>query len=78
TGLVGEAVAFGEADQQLGQRVVLVVSGPCDTGRLHQAMAREIPGYMLPRRTVVVDALPRSVNGKFDRVSLRRTVEATP
>ncbi|MBB0242719.1 acyl-CoA ligase (AMP-forming), exosortase A system-associated [Streptomyces alkaliphilus] len=78
TGLVNEVAAFGEADEQLGQRVVLVVTGPCDIGRLHQAMAREIPGYMLPRRTVVVDALPRSVNGKFDRVSLRRTVEAAP
>jgi acyl-CoA ligase (AMP-forming) (exosortase A-associated) len=76
TGLVAEGVAFGEPDEQLGQRVVLVVAGPCDTGRLHQAMSREIPAYMLPRRTVVLDSLPRSVNGKFDRVELRRMVEA--
>jgi acyl-coenzyme A synthetase/AMP-(fatty) acid ligase len=76
TGLVTEAVALGAADEQLGQHVLLVVAGPCDTGRLHQAMAREVPAYMLPRRTVVLPGLPRSVNGKFDRVELRRMVEA--
>lgn len=76
TGLVTEAVALGAADDQLGQHVLLVVAGPCDTGRLHQAMAREVPAYMLPRRTVVLPGLPRSVNGKFDRVELRRIVEA--
>ena len=75
TGLVSEAVALGAADEQLGQHVVLVVAGPCDTGLLQRALARELPAFMLPRRTVVLDALPRSVNGKFDRVELRRTVE---
>ncbi|MEU3251194.1 acyl-CoA ligase (AMP-forming), exosortase A system-associated [Streptomyces sp. NPDC006997] len=76
TGLVAEAVAFGAADDQLGQHVVLVVRAPCDTGRLRQAMARELPPYMLPRRIMVRDVLPRSVNGKFDRVELRRLAEA--
>ncbi|MFF6959809.1 acyl-CoA ligase (AMP-forming), exosortase A system-associated [Streptomyces sp. NPDC008317] len=75
SGLVTEAVALGVGDERLGQHVVLVVAGACDTARLHQALARELPPYMLPRRTVVLDELPRSVNGKFDRVELRRTVE---
>ncbi|WP_405581239.1 acyl-CoA ligase (AMP-forming), exosortase A system-associated [Streptomyces sp. NBC_01190] len=75
SGLATEAVALGVGDERLGQHVVLVVAGVCDTARLHQALARELPPYMLPRRTVVLDELPRSVNGKFDRVELRRTVE---
>ncbi|WP_406492333.1 acyl-CoA ligase (AMP-forming), exosortase A system-associated [Streptomyces sp. NBC_00846] len=76
TGLVTEAVAFGAADEQLGQHVVLVVCGPCGTGGLRQAMARELPAYMLPRRIMELDVLPRSANGKFDRVELRRLAEA--
>lgn len=78
TGLVGEAVALGEGDERLGHRIVLVVDGPCDTGQLHKAMAQALPRYMLPHRTVVFGPLPRSVNGKFDRVEIRRTLEGGP
>ncbi|MFI7143991.1 acyl-CoA ligase (AMP-forming), exosortase A system-associated [Nonomuraea sp. NPDC050022] len=78
TGLVGEAVAFGVADDTLGQQVVLVVSGPsgasCDTETLVKALERDLPRYMVPRRVVVRDRLPRSGNGKFDRTELRRSV----
>ncbi|MBY8885312.1 acyl-CoA ligase (AMP-forming), exosortase A system-associated [Streptomyces sp. PTM05] len=75
TGLVTEAVALGLPDERLGQHVVLVVSGPCDTATLQRALAADLPAFMLPRRTVVLDRLPRSVNGKFDRAGLRRTLE---
>lgn len=78
TGLVGEAVAFGVADDTLGQQVVLVVSGPggasCDTETLVKALERDLPRYMVPRRVVARDRLPRSGNGKFDRTELRRSV----
>jgi acyl-CoA ligase (AMP-forming) (exosortase A-associated) len=78
TGLVGEAVAFGVADDTLGQQVVLVVSGPsgesCDTETLVKALERDLPRYMVPRRVMVRDRLPRSGNGKFDRTELRRAV----
>lgn len=78
TGLVGEAVALGVADDRLGAGVVLVVDGPCDTAQLGEALARSLPRYMLPQRTLVLGALPRSVNGKFDRPLIRRTVEEGP
>ena len=78
TGLVGEAVALGVADDRLGAGVVLVVDGPCDTAALGEALARSLPRYMLPQRTIVLGALPRSVNGKFDRPLIRRTVEEGP
>jgi acyl-CoA synthetase (AMP-forming)/AMP-acid ligase II len=72
TGLVGEAVAFGVPDDALGQHVVLAVNDPCDTETLLKALAVDLPKYMLPRRVHVLDGLPRSGNGKFDRAELRR------
>jgi acyl-CoA ligase (AMP-forming) (exosortase A-associated) len=78
TGLVGEAVALGVRDEKLGQHIVLVVAGPCDEELLRKALAQEVPRYMTPRRTVMLEQLPRSVNGKFDRVELRRMIEETP
>lgn len=78
TGLVGEAVALGVADDRLGHTVVLVVDGPCDPDLLGRALVPILPRYMLPHRTVVLGTLPRSVNGKFDRPLIRRTVEEGP
>ncbi len=78
TGLVSEAVAFGVPDEELGQHVVLAVTGPtgeaCDTGTLMKALERDLPRYMVPRRVAVFSQLPRSGNGKFDRGELRRMV----
>jgi acyl-CoA ligase (AMP-forming) (exosortase A-associated) len=75
TGLVGEAVALGVADERLGHRVVLVVDGPCDTELLGKALTQLLPRYMLPHTTLQLGTLPRSVNGKFDRPLIRKTVE---
>jgi len=85
TGLAGEAAAFGVGDEQRGQHVVLVVAplsqvAPEDADafadKLCAAMADEVPKYMIPQRVHVLERLPRSVNGKFDRPQLRRTVVA--
>jgi acyl-CoA synthetase (AMP-forming)/AMP-acid ligase II len=78
TGLVGEAVAFGVPDERLGQHIVLAVTGPagdtCDTETLAKALRRDLPKYMRPKRIAVLPRLPRSANGKFDRVRLRNVV----
>jgi acyl-CoA ligase (AMP-forming) (exosortase A-associated) len=77
TGLVTEAVALGVPDPALGHRIVLVVAGDPTTvthDRLCAALADDVPRYMLPHRTIVRPELPRSPNGKFDRVELRQAV----
>jgi acyl-CoA synthetase (AMP-forming)/AMP-acid ligase II len=74
TGLVGEAAAFGVPDPVLGHQIVLAVAPEADADALSRALATELPAYMLPRRIEVLPKLPRSVNGKFDRVALRQSV----
>jgi acyl-CoA ligase (AMP-forming) (exosortase A-associated) len=74
TGLIAEAVALGVEDARLGQHVVLFVAMREDgtpPAALSRALAGALPSYMLPQHVHVVDRLPRSVNGKFDRVQLR-------
>ncbi|MDT0267331.1 acyl-CoA ligase (AMP-forming), exosortase A system-associated [Streptomyces sp. DSM 44915] len=83
SGLVGEAVAFGVPDEELGQRIVLLVAATDDgpgpsVPELRGALAATLPAYMVPAHIEVRAELPRSVNGKFDRAALRRTVRATP
>lgn len=74
TGLTTEAVAFGVEDTKLGQRIVLVVTSPCDTERLTWALREIVPHYQVPGTVVAIPRLPRSPNGKYDRTALRRTI----
>ena len=79
TGLVRDAVALGIPEEGLGHRVVLVAAGQVggdalDTAGLLKALRRELPLYMVPAEVVVRDELPRSPNGKFDRVVLAAEV----
>nr|WP_211160623.1 acyl-CoA ligase (AMP-forming), exosortase A system-associated [Microbacterium sp. MF43] len=71
TGLVGDAVAVGVDDAALGQRIVLVASpanGHLEAHSLLAALRRTLPHYMVPAHVDVRERLPRSPNGKFDRV----------
>ncbi|WP_028652926.1 acyl-CoA ligase (AMP-forming), exosortase A system-associated [Nocardioides halotolerans] len=78
TTLVRDAVALGVDDPALGQRVLLVVTAPrgsaLDTATLDGALRRTLPTFMVPSEILVLPEVPRSANGKFDRVLLRKEV----
>jgi acyl-CoA ligase (AMP-forming) (exosortase A-associated) len=80
SGLVTDAVALGLPEPGLGHRVVLLVSpyggDTVDTTALLAIMRRTLPLYMVPAEVVVRTELPRSPNGKFDRVLLRQQLES--
>src|SRR4051812_20523876 len=73
SGLVQEAVALGYPDARLGEGVALVVrpdrGGEEEALRAH--LKRQLPNFMQPGPIVWRDALPRSPNGKLDRVALK-------
>ncbi len=78
TRLVGECAAFGVPHPQLGQSILLVVSGapghsPVDVDALLAACRRDLPAFMVPAQVRVWPAsLPRNANGKIDRQALVR------
>jgi amino acid adenylation domain-containing protein len=43
---------------------------------IREQIARSLPTYMLPSRWVVMDGLPKNVNGKIDRRAIREHFEA--
>lgn len=72
SGTVADAVAFGVADDRLGQAIILVAVGRGEQAeqRLRAFLSAELPAYMHPREIVWRDALPLSPNGKVDRAAL--------
>ncbi|MBI4662866.1 MAG: amino acid adenylation domain-containing protein [Verrucomicrobia bacterium] len=68
---VREAVAaVCEPGQSLVGYVVLKATAPIDLGDLRRFVADLLPAHMVPASFVVLDAIPRTLNGKADRRAL--------
>ncbi len=83
TGLVGDCVALGLPDANLGQAVHLVASPPAaadsayaDSAALIAALSRDLPNFMLPRVVHWRAALPVNANGKLDRTGIYAELSA--
>lgn len=58
------------ADNSLIAYVVPCDGMQIDVDELRSRVARWLPGFMVPRAIVLIDALPRTSNGKLDRSAL--------
>jgi acyl-CoA ligase (AMP-forming) (exosortase A-associated) len=78
SGLVHEAVALGYPDARLGEAIALVVrpAAPEREEALRNFLRRQLPNFMQPGPIVWRDELPRSPNGKLDRVELKNELTA--
>jgi acyl-CoA ligase (AMP-forming) (exosortase A-associated) len=73
SGLIHEAVALGYPDARLGEGIALIVR-PDRRGReeeLRAFLKRQLPNFMQPGPIIWREELPRSPNGKLDRVALK-------
>jgi acyl-CoA ligase (AMP-forming) (exosortase A-associated) len=78
SGIVHEAVALGYPDARLGEGIALVVR-PERREReeeLRGFLKRNLPNFMQPGPIIWREELPRSPNGKLDRVELKNELMA--
>jgi acyl-CoA ligase (AMP-forming) (exosortase A-associated) len=82
TGKVQDAVAFGVADEQLGQAIWVVASlragESISADELLSLASREMPSYMIPQKVSLRETLPRNPNGKIDRPAVEKEYTAQP
>jgi acyl-coenzyme A synthetase/AMP-(fatty) acid ligase len=73
SGFAAEAVALGLPDHRLGEAIVLILRPDRrgEEAELRAWLKRELPNFMQPTHIVWRDELPRSPNGKLDRVALK-------
>jgi acyl-CoA synthetase (AMP-forming)/AMP-acid ligase II len=73
--MVGDCVAFGVKDEELGEAVHVAAFGiegaPIDAPALLDFCRRHLPTFMVPARIHVWPAaMPRNANGKLDRPAI--------
>lgn len=73
--LGSEALAVIAYPRQHPTDLILFLAGDCEAPKL-TADALGVPDYMVPRRTILVDALPFTAHGKLDRNALIERMEA--
>jgi acyl carrier protein len=66
---VEEAVVVAH-DTPQGKQLVGYAVAACDGEALRQALAEQLPEFMVPARILVLDTMPLSPNGKLDRKAL--------
>jgi Acyl-coenzyme A synthetases/AMP-(fatty) acid ligases len=65
------AVIYQKLGEGLGQILAFVAtSAPLSPEGLLHKTAAIVPTYMMPRRVIIMNVLPKNANGKIDRVAL--------
>ncbi|HEX6614212.1 MAG TPA: amino acid adenylation domain-containing protein [Rhodanobacteraceae bacterium] len=67
---VREAAAVARDFSASDKRLVLYVAGNPEVAKVRERLRRGLPGYMLPQYIEVLEALPKTPNGKIDRKAL--------
>ncbi|MFI5511733.1 non-ribosomal peptide synthase/polyketide synthase [Mycobacterium sp. NPDC051804] len=67
---VSQAAVITREDRVGDKRLVGYVTGTADPVELRNALAEQLPAYMVPTAVVVIEALPLTVNGKLDKRAL--------
>jgi len=70
------AIAWPVVDGHAAGTVAFVCGSASTPAGIRERLRELVPAYMLPKRVVALAAIPRSANGKTDRVALAALVES--
>lgn len=69
-GVSQAGVIYRRLRAEFGQIEAFVATGESDEASLREQLRGVLPDYMIPRRVVVMQELPKNANGKVDRKAL--------
>ena len=75
---VKEVAVIGIADKVMGESIVAFVTSYPDTEISKEIILREctmhLESFMIPQNVILLDAMPKSSNGKFDKFELKKLI----
>lgn len=77
---IDEACVFGHPHPSLGEEIVATVvlsDRTIESREVIKQCLRRAPRYLVPETVVVVDAIPRTPSGKYDRQAIRHKLFST-
>ncbi len=72
---VHQAAVVAIKDNRTGARLLAFYVGVASSAELRAALQARLPGYMVPEKSVALDALPTRSTGKVDYLELQRRAE---
>ena len=69
---VGQACALYDEEKKRIILLISLINVEIGEKQLYQQLKVKLPWYMLPGKIILIDELPLNLNGKIDRVRLRR------
>lgn len=73
------AVVYQRLEGGLGQILAFSsTTSMTSTQELLKKISLLLPSYMIPRRIVILDCMPKNANGKIDRVALQELASSSP
>jgi len=72
-----EVIFLGMEDEKLGQKLILVIEGQVsDTINFQLSIINYKKSFYKPKEIIFVEKIPRTENGKVNRLELRKLIEA--
>ena len=56
-------------------RIVLFYTGPAEGQEIRKEMKALVPDYMMPNRAIRLEKMPVNLNGKIDRLQLKKMLQ---
>jgi D-alanine--poly(phosphoribitol) ligase subunit 1 len=77
SGCDNAAVILLDHHEAWAQEIIgVVLPGLLDSGMIRKQLGKRLPPYMVPKKIVICEELPRNASGKIDRSALKRQLVA--
>lgn len=73
-GLTINFIVSSQPDERLGEKLVVVIEGLWDSGKLFNILAANLPAYQVPKKIISLPKFATTESGKVDRHTIKNQI----